>query len=340
MEREASPHGGRRPSTGNFHGGKDNHGLYLAARMVYIRGMATFLTTFHDALASQAQAALIAVVARQPNTTVAELAELVAANPTLGALSLDALLNNSGGSEAPKRRGRPPGRKPAVAAAPAARKPKAGGKVNVRSEAGREQFDGDLLAALTEAGGDMVSASTLREAVGGDPNQIRAALNRLIERGEVTFTGKARGTRYSLAGSGGASASSGAATVDAQDDGDSAPKRKGRPPGRKAAAPAAAPARKPKAGGKVNVRTEAGREQFDQELLSALTAAGGDSVSASTLREAVGGDPNQIRAALNRLIERGVVTFTGKARGTRYSLAQARPQVRRAGGPGHFVVGS
>jgi hypothetical protein len=162
--------------------------------------MATFLSTFHDAIASQAQAALISVVASQPNTTVAELAELVAANPTLGATTLNTLLGGGGGGAgaAPKRKGRPPG-KSASPATPAARKPKAGGKPNVRTEAGREQFDQELLAALTAAGGDSVSASTLREAVGGDPNQIRTALNRLIEAGEVTFSGKARGTRYSLA---------------------------------------------------------------------------------------------------------------------------------------------
>jgi predicted transcriptional regulator len=312
--------------------------------MVSIRAMATFLSTFHDALAAQAEAALIAVVASQPNTTVAELAELVAANPTLGATTLNALVGGEMGT--PKRRGRPPGRKAAspattTPAAPAARKPKGGGarKPNVRTEVGREQFDRDLLAALTEAGGDSVSASILREAVGGDPNQIRAALNRLIEAGEVTFTGKARGTRYSLAGNPTRAA---APVATSDDDGDEAeaeaPKRRGRPPGRKAASPATPAPRKAKAGGKPNVRTEAGREQFDEDLLAALKEAGGDSVSATTLREAVGGDPNQIRTALNRLIERGEVTFTGKARGTRYSLAQAqvRPQIRRAG---QFVVG-
>jgi hypothetical protein len=176
--------------------------LYQRSRMVYIRAMATFLTSFHDAIAAQAEAALIAVVATQPNATVAELAELLAANPTLGATTLTKMLG--GASDAPKRRGRPPGRKTtSPAATPAPRKAKSGGgggrKPNVRTGAGREQFDQDLLAALTDAGGDSVNAATLREAVGGDPNQVRAGLNRLIERGEVTFSGKARGTRYSLA---------------------------------------------------------------------------------------------------------------------------------------------
>jgi hypothetical protein len=163
-----------------------------------MRIMTTFLNSFHDALAAQAEAALIAVVARQPNATVAELAELLRAYPTLGATSLTTMLGGSGGAPAPKRKGRPPGRKAASAAAPAAARSK-GGKPNVRTGAGREQFDNAMLAALKEAGGDSVNAATLRSAAGGDPNQVRAALNRLIERGLVTFSGKARGTRYSLA---------------------------------------------------------------------------------------------------------------------------------------------
>jgi hypothetical protein len=159
--------------------------------------MATFLNTFHQALASQAESALIAVVASHPKMTIAELTEVLAANPTLGALTLDQIFGT--GTTAPKRRGRPPGRKSAKPAA--TRGPKAGGagKPNVRTAAGREQFDKDLLAALTNAGGDSVTAASLRDVVGGDPNQVRTALNRLIEQGLVTFSGKARGTRYSLA---------------------------------------------------------------------------------------------------------------------------------------------
>ena len=46
-----------------------------------------------------------------------------------------------------------------------------------------------------------------------------------------------------------------------------------------------------------------------------------DNVSATALRNSLDADPTQLRTALNRLIERGIVTFSGKARGTRYSLA-------------------
>lgn len=184
--------------------------------------MATITSVFQDALAEQAKAALSEVVTRQPKTTVAELAELIASNPTLGSITLNELLRGIGGggsasAAAPvaKRRGRPPGRKaatapaaaaPAAAAAPSApAKRKAtggggGGKRNVRTETGREQFDDEVLATLQRAGGEMVAATQLREMIGGaDPTQLRTSLNRLISQGKVTFSGKARGTRYSLA---------------------------------------------------------------------------------------------------------------------------------------------
>jgi hypothetical protein len=163
--------------------------------------MATLIDNFHEAVAGRAEAALISLAARQPGTTVAELAQLVASNPWLGSTTLSALL---GGTVAtPKRRGRPPGRK--SAAAPAAKRKTGGAPVkrNVRTEAGREQFDQDVLAALRELGGNSVSATSVRGVVGaGDPIQLRTSLNRLIAKGLVTFTGKARGTRYSLADAG------------------------------------------------------------------------------------------------------------------------------------------
>jgi DNA-binding transcriptional ArsR family regulator len=169
------------------------------AAFVYIEFMATLIESFHEAVAGRAEAALVSLAARKPQTTVAELAELLATNPTLGATTLGTLL----GSGKQRRRGRPPGRKAAATRREPKPKRKAGGAAverNVRTEAGREQFDQDVLAALRELGGDSVSATPLREAIGGgDPIQLRTSLNRLISKGLVTFSGKARGTRYSLA---------------------------------------------------------------------------------------------------------------------------------------------
>lgn len=169
-------------------------------------GMGNISSAFQDALAAQAKAALVDVVATNPRITVKDIAELVANNPQLGSLTLDELLGESEGG-----RGRGGRRKAgAAAASPAgaagaagarklARKGGGAHKRNVRTETGREAFDNEVLEGLKELGGENVNATSLRNALDADPTQLRAALNRLIERGVVTFSGKARGTRYSLA---------------------------------------------------------------------------------------------------------------------------------------------
>lgn len=160
--------------------------------------MGNISSAFQDALATQAKAALVKVVASNPKITVKDLGELIAANPNLGSLTLDELLGGAGVSVG--RRGRRKGGlAPAAGGAP--RKAGKGGahKRNVRTETGREAFDAEVLAALKDAGGDNVAATEIRNALDADPTQLRTALNRLIERGIVTFTGKARGTRYSTA---------------------------------------------------------------------------------------------------------------------------------------------
>jgi hypothetical protein len=68
----------------------------------------------------------------------------------------------------------------------------------------------------------------------------------------------------------------------------------------------------------VDTRTPAGREAYDQAMINALKQAGKAS-AAPELAAAVGGTPLQIRTSLARLIERGLVNWTGQARGTRYT---------------------
>jgi hypothetical protein len=172
--------------------------------------MANLSSAFQDALADQAKSALVTIVAENPKTTVKDLKDLISDNPALGTLTLSELLGASG--RAPARKGPPAKAKPAARTpGPVVRKggggggaPAAGGgggahKRNVRTEAGREAFENEVLEALKAQGGDTVAATQLRESIDAEPTQLRTALNRLIERGLVTFIGKARGTRYSLA---------------------------------------------------------------------------------------------------------------------------------------------
>ena len=154
--------------------------------------MGNLSSAFQDALADQAKSALVAIVAKNPRTTVKDLKQLVSDNPALGGLTLTELLGGSVSRRGGRRKGAAP-RKAGGARKGAAH------KRNVRTESGREAFDKEVLDALKELGGDTVAATQLRTTLNADPTQLRTSLNRLIERGIVTFQGKARGTRYSLA---------------------------------------------------------------------------------------------------------------------------------------------
>lgn len=80
---------------------------------------------------------------------------------------------------------------PAEAAAPSA-------EVNPRTPAGRDAFDKAVFEAV-KANGGPVGAGEIQKRVGGTNMQVRSACNRLIEAGQLTWSGKARGTRYSVA---------------------------------------------------------------------------------------------------------------------------------------------
>jgi hypothetical protein len=69
----------------------------------------------------------------------------------------------------------------------------------------------------------------------------------------------------------------------------------------------------------VNTRSLDGREAYDKRVLAFVRGHNGDFIPARTVQEAVGGTAHQVRKALNRLIENGLVTYQGRARGTRYA---------------------
>ena len=158
-------------------------------------------------IADAAAGALRSLLADHPTTSVADLRELVAEYPSLGEATLAGLLGSV--ATAP-RRGRPAKSEAAKAAAPAAEKkpaaaakrsPKAGrGEWETHTAEGRAALDRAVLESLAAFGGVSVSAEALRARLGATPAQLRSSLNRHIEAGDVSFTGKARGTRYSLEG--------------------------------------------------------------------------------------------------------------------------------------------
>lgn len=75
----------------------------------------------------------------------------------------------------------------------------ASGGLEVRTKAGRNKFDTAMLKELKSIGHSWTEAADLQIRLGGNPDQTRRSLNRLIELGKVTYKGKARGTRYKVA---------------------------------------------------------------------------------------------------------------------------------------------
>jgi hypothetical protein len=122
------------------------------------------------------------------NTTLGTVRQFVESDfgKEAGEMSLNEFLALSDGASAPKaKRGKAPKKAP---------KAKASGKVNTRTEEGRQAYDASVLAFVKKE--KECQAIHVRAACGGSPDQARKALNRLIEAGEITYEGKARATKY------------------------------------------------------------------------------------------------------------------------------------------------
>ncbi len=169
---------------------------------------------FQAAVIDRERQICIDLLRESPDLTLGEIHKI--SKGSLGrifdAISVAELLAGeaSGAPAKPKRRvGRPRGSKSSKApaqqslvadeapteagdAAPSAPK-----KVNTRTPAGRAAYDKAIFAALSDIG-EPVGVAKLMARAGGTNLQARAALNRLIDAGKVSWTGKARGTRYSL----------------------------------------------------------------------------------------------------------------------------------------------
>jgi len=127
--------------------------------------------------------AFIQVVRRHPDATLNEVFKLAEylniGDVTLGVAFFD---------EVP-RTGKDWAKKPKAIAATVP---------ELRTAAGREEYDARVLGVL-KSKADWSTSQEVREASGGDPHQVRASLNRLIQSGRVHYKGRARGTRYKAA---------------------------------------------------------------------------------------------------------------------------------------------
>ena len=197
--------------------------------------MSKFETAFKAAIAENERRILISTLLASPDLTLGELHKL--SKGSLGRLfseiTISDLISGRGGAVRASPRagaavvrrgkGRPAGATStagrrgapakaaalavsAEAAAPADAKGRGGaskvrgGKakaVNTRTAEGRTEYDEALFQAVKEHGGP-VGAGALIAKVGGTSLQARAGLARLIEAGRITWSGKARGTKYSV----------------------------------------------------------------------------------------------------------------------------------------------
>jgi hypothetical protein len=161
---------------------------------------------YSKALEDAAVSALRDVLANRPSTSIADLRELVSSHPHLGELTLTTLFGQGAAPakaakpKSAKAPAKPATAKAAAPAAPAAKKAARASRDqwDTRTASGRAALDQAVLEGLTALGGQDVSAEQLRDRIGATPHQLRTSLARHIEAGFVSYTGKARGTRYSL----------------------------------------------------------------------------------------------------------------------------------------------
>ena len=66
---------------------------------------------------------------------------------------------------------------------------------------GRTAYDDSILSHVSRAGAKL-SMRDILASIGGTPNQIRASLGRLIEKGLIAWEGRTRNTTYFVPGLG------------------------------------------------------------------------------------------------------------------------------------------
>ncbi len=134
---------------------------------------------FQEMMRHKQREVLLGQVRDNPSLTIGELMTLKGEfGDVLKSLTVGELLSGDSGSGSGANRGFG-----------------GGDSAFTRTKAGRIAYDDSMLDALRTSESPM-SAVELRDLNGGTPDQARKALNRLIEEGKVSFSGKARGTRY------------------------------------------------------------------------------------------------------------------------------------------------
>ena len=150
--------------------------------------------SLEEKIVAASQAATVEAIRNSPETRLTEFASLISADPVLQALTIGDLLGVSTSSSRSRSTGRAKAAKGRAASGATA--PSNSAAVDTRSKAGRQAYEGSILSELRKHKGESKDAGFIRSACGGSAEQARRALNRLIEAGSVTYTGRARSTKY------------------------------------------------------------------------------------------------------------------------------------------------
>lgn len=152
----------------------------------------SFRTKFKAALTAGSRNAIIKALAEHPNATVAELRKLSQADSNLAkqfkAITIADLFKDTGVVTGTNKGVDKSTRERTLSI-------QGGQEVDTRTPEGRAAYDKLLFGVVKGAKGP-IGAAAIIAAAGGTPLQARTGLARLIEDGKITWTGKARGTKY------------------------------------------------------------------------------------------------------------------------------------------------
>ncbi|HVH99462.1 MAG TPA: hypothetical protein VM869_12155 [Enhygromyxa sp.] len=161
--------------------------------------MSSFEREFNSAVEAVERDVFINLVCENPQLTLAELTKLGKGKfaTLLSTVSVGDIMQGGRGGvrvadDADEEEDERPGK---VKTSKAKVKTKS---VNTRTPEGRKAYDAAVLAVVAESERP-IKAPEITSRVGGTALQVRKSLARLIDLGKITWEGKARGMRYSVA---------------------------------------------------------------------------------------------------------------------------------------------
>ena len=163
--------------------------------------MSTFSKQFSAAAQTKKRVAVIDLLRRSPKTSLEQLGKLIGEHgKLLGSIKLSDILvvEEPKAQVPPKKKSKVVKSSKSVAKAPRQQaEAEVLRVVNTRTPEQRQAYDRKVFDTLRQLGANQ-GAPEIAKVAGGTPLQVRTALARLIELGKVTWSGKARGTMYSL----------------------------------------------------------------------------------------------------------------------------------------------